>query len=153
MYERHVGAITRRSVACLLLLCLLIGIFPPIRIAAADEVLDYVFDATPTSGAFYNKPIVLTPQTLASYTGVTKDNYSIKIIGSPFSVTVKDVPSLDIRFEDITIDRSKDAGYDATTSTTRVDGAAMVQASIDLGWNEATNRYYVPTCPFLITGN
>ena len=77
MYERHVGAITRRGVACLLLLCLLFGIFPPIRMSAADEVLDYVFDATPTSGAFYNKPIVLTPQTLASYTGVTKDNYSI----------------------------------------------------------------------------
>ncbi|MBO5898113.1 MAG: hypothetical protein J6R04_03785 [Clostridia bacterium] len=152
MYERHTGTSARRIIACVLLLCLLVGIFPPIRIAAADEALDYVFDATPTSGAFYNSPIVLTPQTLAAYTGVTKENYSIKIIGSPFSVTVKDVPSLDIRFEDITIDRSKDASYNATTSTTRINGAAMVQASIDLGWNEANNRYYVPTCPFLITG-
>lgn len=150
--SRRLYHMSRRALACALAFLMLLGLFPPIISHAADEVLDFVFDATPTSGAFYNKPIVLTLDTLAAYTGVTKDRYSIKIVGSPFSVTVKDVPGLDIRFEDITIDRSKDGAHSATTSTTKIDGAAMVQASIDLGWNEASNRYYVPTCPFLITG-
>ena len=162
---RKIAYISRRALALLLTLVMVLAIVPPIDIFAAtqdDSSKQIVFDAT-EGKEYYHKPIVINETTMqrgmkndkGEYTNVPFEmrngRYNILIKGEPFSVTVQGLKNVDITFENVTIDRAQ-TGQSYTIEAG--SGAAFWQASEDLatvdsGWT--TDRHYVPTCPFWIT--
>lgn len=102
-----------------------VSLFPFSRVKAA-----YSFD----SGA-----VVINADTVNAY------GNEFIIRNGVFSVTVTGDIDVSIIFEDVTIDRSGD-----TTSTAAPSN--LYAAGSTLGWRYNGTSYYVPTCPFLITG-
>lgn len=161
---RKIAYISRRALALLLTLAMVLAIVPPIDIFAATQdssSKQIVFDAT-EGNEYYHKPIVINETTMkrgmknenGEYTNVPFETrngrYNILIKGEPFSVTVQGLTNVDITFNNVTIDRSADTGTSIDISSGGTNaGAAFLQASQDLKWTSGTN-YYVPTCPFLI---
>lgn len=140
--------LTRRALALLLILAMTLAVFPPIDLQAAAQIDQttkiITFDGT-ANGDYVNRPIVIN-KTVAQREGwetASDGRYKIQITGTPYSVTVQGMTNVDIIFDNVTIDRTKD------TTSTSVNAASMIQASKDLGWNN--NYNYIPTCPFLLT--
>lgn len=156
---RKIAYISRRALALLLTLVMVLAIVPPIDIFAAsqdDDSGQIVFDAR-QGGEYYHKPIVINQTTMTGFKTNNEGRYNILIRGEPFSVTVQGLKNVDITFDNVTVNRAADtinrpAGSNAEEwiAIEAGSGAAFLQASQDLGWSDGNNNHFVPTCPFWI---
>ena len=98
-----------RLAAWLIVLTMVLSVFPPIDLSAADVQGDrwIVFDGT-AGGPYNNIPIVINEETMEQYKNYQYNGrYNIRITGSPYSVTVQGLTNVDIVFSEVTIDRSE----------------------------------------------
>lgn len=140
-----------RAVSLVLVLALLVCMLPP-------------FDTeVKAAGEYYittNNAVVVIAPGFQSPTGVEyQDGDTIHIQANVFSVTVKD---LDVNLifgkyvpggtnTGVTIDRRTDPLWDSNPAA-----EALYNAGVTLGWDRVDNNnstYYVPTAPFLVTGD
>lgn len=124
-----------------MLLALFASVMPAFRLHAAGS---YTFDFRTDSHV-----VVIDAQFIAEKNGATHFN----IPSGVFSVTV--IGNIDVTLiftEDTTIDRSADTQDTLTTYVDELREAGERLAESDDSWNYGNGQYYVPTCPFRITG-
>ena len=114
--------ISRRMLALLLTLAMVLAIVPPIDVFAATQdssSKQIVFDATEANknnaDTYYHRPIVINATTMAGFK-TRNGRYNILIKGEPFSVTVQGLTNVDITFDNVTINRVKTGQSDTIES-------------------------------------
>ena len=130
----------KQITAFLIVFAMLIPFFSVnLKIYSADTTSGYRLDWTTDSR------IVIIDEAFVAAHGT-----KIVIPNGAFSVTVNGV-DVDIIFENVKIDRTKDS-----TGGTTFENQNFYEAGERLGWTDTFDSYsiaYVPTCPFLLTGN
>lgn len=137
--KKKIKTCFKTAAACLLVLVLAVSLLPRIEIHAVH---------TFSSGA-----VVIDSDTVAQY----GTEYVIE--NGVYSVTVTDGVDVTLIFDGVVIDRSSDGFGDSTTgSVTAAElyeaGRRLHDLASDAAWTNtpAGGGYYVPTCPFLVTG-
>lgn len=130
----------KQITAFLIVFAMLIPFFSfDLKIYSADTMSGYRLDWTTDSR------IVIIDEAF-----VVAHGTKIVIPNGAFSVTVNGV-DVDIIFENVKIDRTNDS-----TGGTAFENQNFYEAGERLGWTDTFDYYsiaYVPTCPFLLTGN
>ena len=130
----------KQITAFLIVFAMLIPFFSfHLKIYSADTTSGYRLDWTTDSR------IVIIDEAFVAAHGT-----KIVIPNGAFSVTVNGV-DVDIIFENVKIDRTNDS-----TGGTTFENQNFYEAGERLGWTDTFDYYsiaYVPTCPFLLTGN
>ena len=124
-----------------MLFAMFASVIPAFELNAAGS---YTFDFTEDS-----RVIVIDAQFIAEKNGATHFN----IPDGAFSVTV--IGNIDVTViftEDTTIDRSADTQNSLSQYADELKEAGMRLAEIDESWEYGNGQYYVPTCPFRVTG-
>ena len=127
-----------------MLLSLFASVLPSLDLHAAGS---YTFDFTKGDSPV----VVIDAQLIAENGGATNFN----IPSGAFSVTV--IGNIDVTLiftEDITIDRTADTANSLTTLASELQTAGKRLAESDDSWaySETDGEYYIPTCPFRVTG-
>ncbi len=139
-----------KKFALLLVLAFVLVMLQPFSliVSAADA---YTFDFTTDSS------VIIIDQAFIDDKGT--NNFIIP--DEAYSVTVIGDVSVMLTFNEVTIDRTDTAGSNTTVDYSGDDNATLRQNLWDAGvylhenygWEQPTGGgYYVPTCPFLITG-
>ena len=135
----------KKTICHVLVFAMLLAMFASVIPAfEVNAVGSYTFDFTEDS-----RVVIIDAQFIAEKNGATHFN----IPDGAFSVTV--IGNIDVTViftEDTTIDRSADTQNSLSQYADELKEAGMRLAEIDESWKYGNGQYYVPTCPFRVTG-